>query len=336
MKAIAPPMSKALLAMATATVAALALFAPRSEKTRAGEYGAEFLSMGTVGSVRFTCCAGRDAMGRAEGGAEIVRAAFAEVEAAASVFRGDSPIARLNRDGAVTLPPPANGGFDLAAVIRAALDAARESDGAFDPTVNPLMRLWGFRKGAAEATMPSGEALRAALEKVGWREVRLETLDGGATRVSFARAGMELDLGGIAKGAAVDFAFERLRAAGYADFVVNLGGNIRVSGRPHPRRRTWHVAVRDPGNPSRTVDGALELADGEAVATSGSYERFVEIGGRRYSHIIDPRTGMPVARGGSVSVVAPSAMRADAWSTAFFVQGKSADGGARCIKLQSM
>ena len=147
---------------------------------------------------------------------------------------------------------------------------------------------------------------------------------------------MELDLGGIAKGAAVDYAFERLRAAGYADFVVNLGGNIRVSGRPHPRRRTWHVAVRDPGNPSRTVDGALELADGEAVATSGSYERFVEIGGRRYSHIIDPRTGMPVARGGSVSVVAPSAMRADAWSTAFFVQGKSAGGGARCIKLQSM
>jgi thiamine biosynthesis lipoprotein len=211
---------------------------------------------------------------------------------------------------------------------------ARDTDGAFDPTVNPLMRLWGFRGGETRTAPPGDDEIAAALERVGWSHVALvKTLVGGMS-VFMGRSGMEIDLGGIAKGAAVDFAFDRLRAAGYRDFMVNLGGNIRVSGRPEPGRDEWRVAIRDPANPDATVGDPVILQDGEAVATSGSYERFVEIGGVRYSHIIDPRTGRPAGRAGSVSVVAPTAAEADAYSTASFVQGLgAADGGATLIRI---
>lgn len=287
-----------------------------------------FLAMGTAASATFYG-------GDAEKGAMIVRDAFEEVEAAASIFRAGSPVARLNAEGSVRLPQALPGRFDLAALLRRTLDASRETDGAFDPTVNPLMRLWGFRSGAP-ASEPSGEAVAAALARVGWTNVLISAAQGGdagasATEVSFARPGMELDLGGIAKGAAIDYAFDKLRAAGFENFLLNLGGNIRVSGKPGVGRAEWHVAVRDPANPSQTTGQDVVLRSGEAVATSGSYERYVEIDGRRYSHIIDPRTGRPVGRQGSVSVIADTAERADALSTAFFVQGLGAADGSAAV-----
>ena len=268
---------------------------------------------------------------------QIVRDAFEEVEAAASVFREDSPIARLNATGSVRLSPIMPGNFDLAALLQRALDMALATDGAFDPTVNPLMRLWGFRKDGIPVKPPSDEAIAAALEKVGWGNVILSPAPDGATDVSFMRQGMQLDLGGIAKGAAVDYAFDKLRMANFTDFLINLGGNIRVSGRPERDRDEWRVAIRDPANPSRTTGQIAILHSGEAVATSGSYERYVEIDGRRFSHIVNPRTGHPVARQGSVSVVADTAERADACSTAFFVMGLgSEDGGAVLLRAQDV
>ena len=286
--------------------------------------------MGTMATVTFIG-------GDAAEGMQIVRDAFEEVEAAASVFREDSPIAQLNASGSVRLPPVMPVNFDLAALLRRALDMARVTDGAFDPTVNPLMRLWGFRKDGIPVKPPTDEAIAAALEKVGWRNVILSTAPDGTTDVSFKRQGMQLDLGGIAKGAAVDYAFEKLRMANFTDFLVNLGGNIRVSGCPERGRDEWRVAIRDPANPSRTTGQIAILHSGEAVATSGSYERYAEIDGRRFSHIVDPRTGHPVARQGSVSVVADTAERADACSTAFFVMGLgSEDGGAVLLRAQDV
>lgn len=274
-----------------------------------------FLSMGTVASATF------HGDSDATAGAEIVRGAFGEVEANLSVFSPTSMISRLNVGGAITVPDAGvhPTGFDFAFVLDSALGIARDTDGAFDPTVNPLMRLWGFRGGGAR--MPPDAAVSEALAKTGWRSVLREAGGNGVT-FSFAAPGMELDLGGMAKGYAVDLAFERLRAAGFRDFLINLGGNIRVSGNPEPGRDSWHVAVRDPDDPSKTTGEAIALTNGQAVATSGSYARFVEIDGRRYSHIIDPRTGHPVEPGGSVSVVAPSAMLADGYSTAYFVMGR--------------
>ena len=135
--------------------------------------------------------------------------------------------------------------------------------------------------------------------------------------------GAELDFGAIAKGYAVDLAYERLVESGFTDFLINLGGNIRVCGSPEPGRKEWNVAVRDPSGRRPPSLLPRPLRSGEAVATSGSYERFIEIDGRRFSHIIDPRTGHPVDNGlGSVSVIAPSAMMADAYSTTLFVLGR--------------
>lgn len=319
-----------MVAAVAAAVAFISFHFLRGSAGRARRVAApdevRFLSMGTLAAATF--CSGDAARG-----AEIVSKAFDEIEAAASVFRDDSKLSRLNRDGSLSLTPVAPGAFDLAALLRQAFAVSEDTDGAFDPTVNPLMRLWGFRGGEVRETPPDDAEIAAALERVGWRHVALVNTFAGGLSVFLGRSGMELDLGGIAKGAAVDLAFERLRAAGYRDFMVNLGGNIRVSGQPEPGRDEWRVAVRDPANPDRTIGEPITLHDGEAVATSGSYERFVEIGGVRYSHIIDPRTGRPAARSGSVSVVAPTAAEADAYSTAYFVLGRgAADGGATVIR----
>lgn len=289
-----------------------------------------WIAMGTVAA--FTSAGGADHAAWAE----TVRGAFEDVERRLSLFRADSDLSRLNASGFIDLPAAvAEGECDVAGVVAYALAVARDTDGAFDPTVNPLMRLWGFRKGVAVVEPPSDESMRKALAMVGWRHVALATNDDGRVTLRLDARGVELDLGGIAKGYAVDLACARLAKAGAGDFIVNLGGNIRVCGRPDAARETWRIAVRDPNDPSRTTGDIVELADGEAVATSGSYERFVEIGGRRYSHIIDPRTGRPVARGGSVSVVAPSAMEADAYSTALFVQGAGAADGRPVVVNRS-
>lgn len=325
-------LSVALHAASAIGAAALCFVALRSWNRRpaSAPVSAHLLAMGTVAAATFH---GGDAA-RAEEGAEIVRAAFAEVEAGLSVFSPDSLVSRLNDGGEALFPAPAEpADFSPAKVVAAALAAASDTGGAFDPTVDPLMRLWGFRGGMRMAAPPSDDEIAAAMEKVDWRSVSVSPAGDGFVRVSFAKPGMRLDLGGIAKGYAVDLAFERLRAAGFTDFLLNLGGNIRVSGRPSPDRAEWTVAVRDPGDPSRLAGETVMLGDGEAVATSGSYERFVEIGGRRYSHIVDPRTGRPAARQGSVTVVAQTAMEADAFSTALFVEGRgAADGGATIIR----
>ena len=134
---------------------------------------------------------------------------------------------------------------------------------------------------------------------------------------------MQLDLGGIAKGYAVDRAFEALRDMGETDFLINLAGNMRAHGRPAPTRPGWRIGIRNPFAEG-THFGTLVLADGEGIATSGSYERYVIIDGVRHGHILDPRNGRPVSGMIAVTVVATSAMEADALSTALFVLGPEA------------
>jgi thiamine biosynthesis lipoprotein len=130
---------------------------------------------------------------------------------------------------------------------------------------------------------------------------------------------MQLDLGAIAKGYAVDQAWNRLKAAGLTNVLIDLGGNLRSIGEAAPGRGGWRVGVRNPFDDSLVA--RFLLRDGEAVATSGNYERFVEIEGVRYAHIMDPRTGAPVTGMAGTTVAAPSAMLADALSTTLFILG---------------
>jgi len=277
----------------------------------------EWVCMGTIAAVSVP--AGQS--GRLPGLRETVAERLASVERDLSVFRADSVLNAVNAAAGTRELVPVNA--HAAAVLAHALQVAEASGGAFDPTVGPLMALWGFR-GLPVADPPTGEAIAEVLEHVGWRHIRLDTSVPEAPSAALARPGMRLDLGGVAKGYAVDLAYDRLRAAGETDFLVNLGGNLRGCGLPGAGRDGWRVGVRDPFN-REGILGAVTLREGEAAATSGNYERFVILRGVRYAHILDPRSGRPVTGVAGVTVLAPTAMQADALSTALFVLGP-ADG----------
>jgi thiamine biosynthesis lipoprotein len=244
-----------------------------------------------------------------------VRTVFAEVEGRLSVYRPDSEISRLN--GAGTNPVAISPSTRV--ILEQAIHYGELSGGAFDITIGPLVRAWGFSGGKVPQGLPDEETLQATRKRVGFRLIDLE-----ADRVAMRVPEMFIDLGGIAKGYAVDCAWDRVRVVGARNVLINLGGNMRVMGQASSER-LWRVGVRNPFDGTQIL-GQLELAPGQAVATSGNYERFVTIGGRRYTHIIDPRTARPVDGMAGVTVLAPTATEADAWSTILFILGIEAGG----------
>ncbi len=240
------------------------------------------------------------------------QAAFREmyrIESVMSTWRPSSEISRLN--GAAGGDPVAVS-RELYALIDSSLFYSRATGGAFDVTVRPLVRLWGFQGG--QPRLPSDDEIALARSHVGYGAV---ALDSAASTVALS-AGMQIDLAGIAKGYAVDRCVAALAELGIRNALVNIGGNIYAMGSP-PGRDGWTIGVRDP-NGGLDMVGTLVLRD-EAVATSGNYENFVEIAGERFGHIIDPRTGRPVSRVLSVTVVAPTGLASDALSTGLFVLG---------------
>lgn len=200
-------------------------------------------------------------------------------------------------------------------VIRGALDMARKSGGAFDPTIGPLVETWSIRAGDSGFTLPGPAAIEKSRRLVDYRCVNLEN---AGPRVGLRTRGMALDLGGAAKGYAAGRAAAVLKRLGIRQALVNAGGNIVTVGQ-HPKRRRWTVGIRDPRNPGGIL-GTVSVA-GESVVTSGDYERYVIVAGRRYHHIIDPRTGYPAGDLRSVSIVGPDSFEADLLSTAVFVLG---------------
>ncbi|MCK5558104.1 MAG: FAD:protein FMN transferase, partial [Candidatus Hydrogenedentes bacterium] len=198
-------------------------------------------------------------------------------------FDPTSELSRLNS--------AAGGGWtpvsaDLFEVIQDSIRYSGETKGAFDVTVLPIMSLWNFKTAQPEA--PSSERVTKALSLVGCDRVRL---DPDGNKVLLPAAGMGIDLGGIAKGLAVDNAAKVLRERGVRSAMVLGAGNMALIGLP-PGRDCWRIGVRHPRDRTREI-GTLAVTGG-AVATSGDYERYVIINGRRYPHIIAPRTGWPV------------------------------------------
>lgn len=225
---------------------------------------------------------------------------LARIDRVFSPWRADSVLARFNAGAADEAAVP----DELVDVARAALSIARDSDGRFDPTMGPLVARWGF------GPIREGEA-RAG----GWHGLRAQ--DGHLLRL---RHGLTLDLCGIAKGHALDVMVAALLEAGQRDFVVDLGGELAARGR-HPSGRAWQVGIEDPRAGAAGFAGVLRLEDA-AVATSGDRANGYDLDGRRYSHIIDPATGEPVASAlASVSVLMPTAREADGWATALMAAG---------------
>jgi thiamine biosynthesis lipoprotein len=229
------------------------------------------------------------------------------VEARMSSWFGESEIGRLNAaeaDVEVPLSP------ETLEVLRLAREAHVETNGAFDVTCRPLIELW--RNAPARGRVPSEAELADARAASHWDLIELG--DRGATK---HRATARVDLGGIAKGWAVDRAAEVLRQANVSGGLVDVGGDLVCFGTP-PNGDAWPVDVQDPGGPGCLA--TLRLPGG-AVCTSGNYARYVEIDGIRYSHIVDPRTGRAVNAALSVTIVADDAVTADVWATALSVLG---------------
>jgi thiamine biosynthesis lipoprotein len=243
----------------------------------------------------------------AESAVDAAFAAFDHVDSLMSTWRDDSVLNRLNRSepGVWVQVGP-----EVCLVLAAAQSLAESSGGAFDPTVLPLVRLWGFRGGTV--AVPDSAALAGTLQGVGYRWLEVDPQE---NRARLNRPQMEVDLGGIAKGYALDLAAKNMRRAGALGGVVDLGGNILAFGSGPAAR----VGIVDPADQHR-LTATIPLTDG-AAATSGQYERFLTIDGKKYGHILDPRTGWPVSGQLSVTVVADQAMQADALATAGVVLG---------------
>jgi FAD:protein FMN transferase len=230
-----------------------------------------------------------------------------------SNYKPDSEWSGVNRRAA---KGPVAVSRNLFEVLSACDGYSRASEGAFDITVGPLMKVWGFYKGSGH--LPHRAEIAAAMAKVGYRHVRL---DSQAHTVRFDREGVELDPGGIGKGYAVDRMVEVLRKKGVRSaLVAGSGSSIYGMGAPPSEPRGWHIEIKDPRDSARTVTD-LYLKD-MSMSTSGSYEKFFRAEGRTYAHIMDPRTGYPAQGSLSVSVVAPRTIDSEAWAKPYFVNGR--------------
>ena len=221
-----------------------------------------------------------------------------------------SEIARINRMG---FQKPQEVSGEVFSLIQRSVEFFEKTGGAFDITVLPLLKLWGFNGG--EPHLPQPEEIQSLLSRVGSDHL---LLDAKHRKVGFRVPDMEIDLGGITRGYACDRVTQFLKAQGIHDGLVNIDGTIGAFGRA-PDRKPWRVGLRHPRDPTRTLR-VISLAD-EAVSTRGDYERFFVLNGRRYSHILNPRTGYPASESVAVSVIASSAFLADALSSSFFILG---------------
>ncbi|MBL7081207.1 MAG: FAD:protein FMN transferase [Candidatus Omnitrophica bacterium] len=231
--------------------------------------------------------------------AKIVFAEMRRIENLLSIHKEESEIARLNKQGKLTVSE------ETLYVIKKAAQFWQTTDGAFDITVAPLVELWGFL--SRNFHVPEEAEIKETLERVG-----LEKVEINENIIKFRVDGMEIDLGAIAKGFAVDCAIKKLKEAGIVNALINAGGDIYCLGDRFGK--PWRVKIRN-------TDTLLKLKD-KAVATSGGDEQYFSIGKRRFCHILNPKTGMPVeSEIRSVTVITDHCLTADALATVIFVKG---------------
>jgi len=228
-----------------------------------------------------------------------------------SNYKPESELSAINRDAAqheVMVSP------QLFGLIQYSLRASEESGGDFDITVGPLMKLWGFFRG--QGRLPSTQEIAEVRKRIGYQHVHL---DAERRTIRFDASGMELDLGGIAKGYAVDQAAEMMRSNGVTAALISSGtSSIYALGSP-PGEHGWKVTVRDPYHAEKPAD-VFHLQN-FALSTSGNYEKFFRINGKTYCHIMDPQTGWPVQDMLSTVAAVPTGIETEALTKIFFVGG---------------
>jgi len=240
---------------------------------------------------------------------------FDRLDALMSVWRPGSDVLRIN-DAAGVRPVAASA--EVREVLRTARQISEWTDGKFDVTFGPLADLWKFDQQNEDRTVPADEAIHRTLPLVDYRQIEIDDRAGTAF---LRRAGMRLHFGGIGKGYAVERAVEILRRAGFADFMIQAGGDLYVGGRKD--RRPWRLGINDPRGPDGKSFATLDLTD-STFSTSGDYARSFIKDGVRYHHIIDPSTGQPARGCRSVTIVTNRPTIADGLSTGVFLLGPEA------------
>ncbi len=239
------------------------------------------------------------------------------VVAQMSTWEAGSDITRFNRSSADTwhgLPP------EFFAVLSCALEIARDSDGAYDPTIGPLVAAWGFGAAQGGHRIPDDDALATARARVGWRRMLLRA----ETASVLQPGGVDLDLSAIAKGHGVDLVTGHLRDIGITAALIEVGGELYGYGHK-PDGTAWQVLVETSPDAADEAEACVIALEGIAVATSGDRWHAFEKDGTIFSHTLDPRTGRPVEHvSAAVTVIADDAMHADAWATALTVMGADA------------
>ena len=246
----------------------------------------------------------------AEAAGEEVR----RLERVMSNYIADSEWSQINREGSNGSPVRVSA--ETVELIEACKNYHRLSGGAFDISVGPLMKVWGFYKGTGR--LPHRAEIREALRRVGSDKIEV---DAKAGTVRFRQAGMEIDPGGIGKGVAVDRAAAILREYGIRSALISAArSSIFAIGAP-PNEVGWKVQIRDPKDAAKVAQEVV-LRD-ESMSTSGNYEKFFYAEGKLYSHIMDPRTGFPAQGMLSVSVIAPHCIDSEAWTKPIYIQGRT-------------
>ena len=231
-----------------------------------------------------------------------------------SNYKLESEWSRINREAAahpVAVSP------ELFHLLSDCLEYSRASEGTFDVTVGPLMRAWGFFGG--DRHVPSADQIREALETVGYGHIQLNAQN---QTVHFDRPGVEIDPGGVGKGYAVDRMVEVLRARGFRNALVAASGSsIFGLGNPPDEPRGWPISIADPWDHRK--DAAQVFLKDMSLSTSGSYEKSFRVAGHRYSHIMDPRRGVPAESAVQVTVLAPRAIDSEVWAKPYFIQERA-------------
>jgi len=249
-----------------------------------------------------------------------VRAALEEirkVDALMSDYKSDSEISRVNREAGEKAVRLSESTYE---VLQRSVEFSKMTGGAFDVTVGPLIAL--FREAKENKVAPSEQQIARAKSKVGFEKLRLDSEN---KTVRFSENGMLLDLGGIAKGYAIDKAIEAAKRDGAIGAMVDIGGDVRCFGLPPEGRDHWLIGLQDPNSAIEGIEGGglllvLKITNA-AVATSGDYQQFVLIEGKRYSHILDRKTGTSAEGLSSVTIIADNATEADALATSISVMG---------------
>lgn len=287
-----------------------AVLISRTMRSQEEYHTVSFPAMGTVASV--SLYTDREGFFRA---VESVKAEFRRVTEIADLHSADSELSQLNRDAAKA---PFVCSPELWAILRESRRAYKLSEGAFDISVKPLMTLWGFYRKRSQA--PDAAEIAAVKALTGLEKV---VFDDRNRSVRFSRPGMALDLGGIAKGFAIEKAAAAVVSSGITRGVLDLGGNLRLLPDLPPGKEAYRIGIR---RPSRKNGGVmpeiLRLRGDLAVSSSGDYERYVKLGGKYYGHIIDPATGIPAPRNYAVTAVCANATVSDWFSTAVFLRGE--------------